>query len=116
MSGLWKAAAIVLLAALLLTGAGWALAAHDRDVARVDLGAERTRNDELRTSIREQNRAVETMGTAKALAEARGQAAQQAAAATGKRFDGALQRLVGARATTCAEAMPAVNLLLESVR
>lgn len=118
--GIWRVAAIALLAALPLVGggagAGWWLAAHDRDRALADLAAERTRADGLVTGIREQNRAVEAMASAKAAADARGQAAQQLAAANGKRFDGALARLAGRRATTCDDAMPAVNQLLEGVR
>ncbi|WGG51837.1 hypothetical protein [Rugamonas sp. DEMB1] len=118
--GIWKVAAIVLLAALPLVGggagAGWWLAAHDRDQARADLATERTRADALTAGIREQNRAVEAMASAKAAADARGQAAQQLSAENGRRFDGALAQLAGRRATTCDEAMPAVNQLLESVR
>lgn len=118
--GVWKVAAIALLAALPLVGggagAGWWLAAHDRDQARAELATERTRADALTAGIREQNRAVEALASAKAAADARGQAAQQLAAANGKRFDGALAQLAGRRATTCDDAMPAVNLLLESVR
>lgn len=117
---IWKVVAIALLAALLLVGggagAGWWLAAHDRDRALSDLAGERTRADGLATGIREQNRAVEAMANAKASADARGQAAQQLAAANGKRFDGALAQLAGRRAATCDDAMPAVNQLLESVR
>lgn len=118
--GMWRVGAIVLAALLVVSGAGlgggWWLAAHDRDQARADLAAERTRADGLATGIREQNRAVEAMASAKAAADARGQAAQQLAAANGRRFDGALAQLAGRRATTCDDAMPAVNQLLESVR
>ena len=114
--GIWKLAAIALLA----TGGGlgfeWWSAVHDRDRAVADLAAERTRADDLQVGIQEQNRAVAALAEAKRLSDARGAAAQQLAAANGRRFDGALQKLAGARATTCDEAMPAVNQLLESVR
>lgn len=113
---LWRIAAAGLFAALVVCSIGWGLAAHDRNQARAKLVAERTRGDELRASIREQNRAVDALAAAKTAADARGLAAQQLAAANGKRFDGALQRLAGVRATTCAEAMPAVNQLLEAIR
>lgn len=117
---LWKAAAIALLALQLVVAGGmgfeWWSAAHDRDAARADLGTERTRADALQAGIREQNRAMEVLTKAKADADARGATAQQLAAANGRRFDGALQQLAGARAATCADAMPYVNQLLESVR
>ena len=118
--GIWKIAAILLLALLLVVGAGagcgWWLAAHDRDRAETQLGAERLRTAELGAAIREQNRAVDALAVAKRDADARGLAAQQAAAAAGRRYDGALARIAGAKAMTCADAMPAVNLLLEGVR
>lgn len=118
--GIWKIIAVVLLAALLVvgawTGGGWYLAARDRDAARVDLAAERSANAELRGAIKVQNDAVEAAGDAKLLAEARGQAAQQQAAAAGRRFDAALAKVAGARATTCDEAMPTVDLILEATR
>lgn len=112
----WKVAAIGLLAALPAIGGGWWLAAHDLRQAQAELAAERTRADDLAVGIREQNRAVEAMASAKTAADARGQAAQQLAAANGKRFDGALAQLSGRRATTCDDAMPAVNQLLESMK
>ena len=59
--GLWKLVACALLLALAASGGGWWLAAHDRDIARADLAAERTVSDQLRTAIREQNRAVDAL-------------------------------------------------------
>ncbi|MGV7210513.1 hypothetical protein ACLB1G_21980 [Oxalobacteraceae bacterium A2-2] len=56
------------------------------------------------------------MAKATAEARARGQAAQVQAQAAGRRYDAALAQLAGARATSCADAMPAVNQLLEQVR
>ncbi|MEJ7804851.1 MAG: hypothetical protein WKG03_02880 [Telluria sp.] len=44
------------------------------------------------------------------------QAAQQLAAANGKRFDQALARAAGATAATCAEAMPVIDVVLEAIR
>lgn len=55
------------------------------------------------------------MAKATLAAQERG-ATAQAAAAKGKKYDAALVQIVGARATTCDEAMPAVRLLLEGVR
>jgi hypothetical protein len=107
--------AAALLAALAGAGAGWWLAARDRDQVRIDLIAERTTSEGLRTDIREQNRAVDALAKAKAAADARGALAQQLATANGKRFDGALAQIAAARATTCAEAMPAVNQLLNGI-
>lgn len=119
-AALWRAVAAGLLVLLVVTaiytGAGWWLAARDRDRARVELVEERRQNVVLRASIAVQNSAVNAMQLATAQADARGQAAQVQAAAAGRRYDAALARLVPARATTCAEAMPAVNQLLEDVR
>lgn len=119
-SGLWKFGAIAALAGGLVISAAlgyqWHMSAHDRDVARADLVAERAANDDLRTSIREQNRAVETMSEAKKAADARGQDAQRLAAANGRRFDGALDQIRQGKAATCDEAMPFVNQTLEAIK
>ena len=116
-SGLiWKIAAGLLLLGWVGAGASWWLAARDRDKVQAELVAEKVTNDGLRDSIREQNRAVDGLAKAKADAEARGTLAQQVAAATGKRFDGALAKLVTVKATTCADAMPAVNQLLKDIQ
>ncbi|MDQ1834674.1 hypothetical protein [Massilia scottii] len=119
-SGIWKIAAIVLLATLIAVlsagGTGWWMIASARDQALTDLRAEQAITTQLRGAIQLQNDAVEAAGNAKAAADARGLAAQQQAVANGKRFDAALARVAGARATTCDEAMPAVNVILEWVR
>ncbi|MDN2710589.1 hypothetical protein O0880_14280 [Janthinobacterium sp. SUN118] len=119
-SGIWKAVAIVLAAALLLvassTGTGWWLAAGDRAAARAALVQEQGVSAQLRASITEQNRAIDGMAAATLAAQERGTAARAAAVATGRKYDAALARITGARATTCDEAMPAVRLLLEGVR
>lgn len=119
-SGIWKAAAIVLAAMLLLvassTGTGWWMAAGDRDAARAALVQEQGVSAQLRSSITEQNRAIDGMAKATLAAQERGAAAQAAAAAKGKKYDATLAQIMGARATTCDEAMPAVRLLLEGVR
>lgn len=112
----YKLLSIALLVLLLAIGAGWGLAAHDRDQAKANLSTERDVSDQLRGSIREQNLGIEALAAAKSAADARGVLAQQLAVANGKRFDGALARIAGAKATTCAEAMPAVNQLLESMQ
>lgn len=119
-SGIWKVAAIALAAVLLVvassTGTGWWLAAGDRDTARAALVLEQGVSGQLRASISEQNHAIDGMAKATLAARERGAAAQAAAAAKGKKYDAALAQIAGARATTCAEAMPAVRLLLEGVR
>ncbi|MET3132851.1 hypothetical protein AAKU55_003132 [Oxalobacteraceae bacterium GrIS 1.11] len=112
----YKLLSIALLAALAGAGGGWWLAARDRDHAQVALAAERTRADEFQVSIREQNNAVAALAEAKRAADARGAAAQQLAAAAGRRYDGALARLTAVKATTCADAMPAVNQLLKDMQ
>lgn len=116
----WKLATLVLLAILLAGGAAggalWWSAAAARDKALVDLAAEKGVNAQLRAGVDDQNRAIQTWYRASEDAKARGQVAQQQAAINGQRFDAALQLLVGAKATTCAEAMPYVNQLLEKVR
>ncbi|KAB8052274.1 hypothetical protein GCN74_26140 [Janthinobacterium sp. FT14W] len=119
-SGIWKAAAIVLAALLLLvasaTGTGWWLATDDRDAARAALVQEQSASTALRASITEQNAAIDGMAKATLAAQERGAAAHAAATAKGKKYDAALAQVAGVRATTCDEAMPAVRLLLEGVR
>lgn len=118
--GIWKIAAIMLLFAWALTaiglGANWWLAARDLDIAKVDLKAEQRLSAQYSASIREQNLAVGVLAGQKKLAEERGAAAQQLAAAHGKRLDLALQRTTGATATTCTEAMATVDTVLEAIR
>ena len=112
-------AAALLLALVLVgtvTGAGWWLAARDRDAARAELVAERALSAQYRDAIAEQNRAVQALADQKTAAEARGLAAQQIAAANGRRFDLVLAQTRAVRATTCTEAMPVVNAALEAVR
>lgn len=117
---IWKPLAIGTTAALLLivagTSGGWWLAAGARDAARVELAAEKALSAQYRDSIAEQNRAVDALAEQKAGAEARGDAARQLAAANGKRLDLALQRTAGTVATTCSEAMPTVDAVLEAIR
>ncbi|MGK5049853.1 hypothetical protein ACQ4WP_28805 [Janthinobacterium sp. GB4P2] len=119
-SGIWKVATIALAAMLLVvasaTGTGWWLAAGDRNAARASLVQEQGVSTQLRSSITEQNRAIDGMAKATMAAQERGVAAQAAAAAKGKKYDAALTQITGARAATCDEAMPAVRLLLEGVR
>ncbi|ATQ75099.1 hypothetical protein CR152_11615 [Massilia violaceinigra] len=118
--GIWKIVAVILLAALLMvgawTGGGWFLAARDRDAARVELVAEQAKSAAYAAAVERQNAAVAALADAKREAEARGQAAQQHAAAAGRRFDAAVAKVASARATTCDEAMPTVNLILEATR
>ena len=98
------------------TGSGWWLAARDRDQAQAGLIAEQAVSAGLRAGIREQNAAVSALSAAKEAADARGLLAGQLAEANGRRFDGALARIKDAKATTCADAMPAVNLLLKGLQ
>ncbi len=116
----WKVAAIGLAAALVASsaylGGNWWLAARDRDKEHADLVAERQANEGLRGAIREQNHAVETMATAKKLAEQRGAAARKLAAAHARRYDDILARHAGATATTCADAMPVVRDILGAIK
>ena len=119
-SGIWKAAAIMLAAVLLVVasaaGTGWWLAAGDRAAARAALVVEQGVSAALRNSIAEQNLAVDGMARATLLAQQRGEAAQAAAAAAGRKYQAAQVQLAGVRATTCDEAMPAVRAMLEIVR
>lgn len=119
-NGIWRVIAIVLAAVLLVvasaTGTGWWLADGDRDQALVDLKAEQGVSAALRASIAEQNQAVDGMARATLAAQQRGEAAQAAAAAAGKKYSAAQAQLAGVRAMTCAEAMPAVRAMLEIVR
>lgn len=117
---IWKPLAIGALICVVVvgvgTGFGWWLAARDRDQAKVDLKAEQALSAQCRDAISEQNRAVQALADQKTLAEERGAAAQQLAAANGKRFDQALANAAGAKATTCTEAMPTVDTVLEAIR
>ncbi|NIA00886.1 hypothetical protein [Massilia sp. CCM 8734] len=118
--GLWQIAAIVLLVVLIVVvsagGTGWWMIASARDQALADLKDEQAASAALRLAIERQNGVVTAAGAAKLEADARGQAAQQQAAVAGRRFDAALAKVAGARATTCDEAMPTVDLILEATR
>jgi hypothetical protein len=118
--GIWKVAAIGLLAGMVASSAylgyQWHMAAHDREQAKADLATERAANAELRAGITEQNMATDALTAQKSAAEARGAQAQQVAAANGRRFDKALEQIKSAKAATCADAMPAVNAALEAIR
>jgi hypothetical protein len=117
---LWKVAAAALAGLLLVGGVagGTALWLKDRALtqAQVDLTAANARADDYQAAIREQNRATEALAKAKIEADARGAAARAQAAEQGKRYDNALQQMAGAHATSCEDAMPFVNKLLEDVR
>ena len=118
--GIWKVATIALAGLLLVGGAAggaalW-MATSARDKALADLDDSRLLVVGLRAGVDAQNTAIMKLGEDRLAAEARGKAAQQIAAANGRRFDGALERMAGARATTCAEAMPAVNQLLKDLK
>lgn len=116
----WKIATLVLLAILLAGGGAggalWWAAAAARDQALADLAVEKGVTAQLRAGVDDQNRAIQQWYRASEDAAARGRTAQQQAEANGRRYDSALQQLAGARATTCADAMPYVNKMLEGVR
>lgn len=117
---LWKPVAAVLLLVLgmacVACGTGWFLALRERDSALAELDTERDQRAACGAALDQQNSAMVELAEQKAAADLRGQAARQLAAAEGKRFDQALAQVRGAKATTCAEAMPAVNMILESIR
>jgi hypothetical protein len=116
----WKVATLALLVVLLAGGGAggalWWSAAAARDKALTDLAAEKGINAQLRAGVEDQNRAIQVWYRASEDAKERGQVAWQQAAINGQRFDAALQQMAGAKATTCADAMPYVNQLLERVR
>lgn len=101
--GIWKVFVIVLAAVLLVVASatGWWLAAGDRDLARAALVVEQGTSAALRTSIAEHNLAVEGMARATLAAQQRGEAAQAAAAAAGRKYNAAQAQLASVRATTC---------------
>lgn len=117
---LWKVATLVLLAVMLVCGGAggalWWTAAAARDQALADLKKEQGINAQLRAGVDVQNTAILAQADRAREAEARGRAAQEAAVANGRRYDQALQLAIGAKATSCADAMPYVNQLLEKVR
>jgi hypothetical protein len=119
-AGVWKIAALLLLAALLAVmsagGTGWWLAARARDSAQADLSAERLKNAACGAAVTRQNEALDALAAASREARERGLAARQQAAAGARRFDSALARVAAAKAHTCEEAMPAVNTILEAIR
>jgi hypothetical protein len=113
---LWKVAAVGLLLALIGAGAGWFMAAHDRDAALTSLATEQAKNAKLAAAIELQNAAVAALADQKAAAEARGAQAAALAAANGRRFDSALAAAQGAHATTCADAIPVVDAILKEIK
>ena len=119
-AGIWKIAAVVLAVLLLVVitgaGTGWWLAAAARDQALASLVVEQGASAALRASIGTQNKAVQSMHDATVAADKRRRAAQELAAANGRRLDAAQAKLTGARATTCDEAMPFVDQLLKDVK
>lgn len=78
-SGIWKAGAIAALMLAAGAGGGWALAAHDRNVARADLAAERKVTGELKAAIHDQNIAIGGLAAATAEAVTKRKEAEAAA-------------------------------------
>jgi len=119
-SQLWKVAALMASGLVLVVGVGagtgWYLASAARDDALRDLRAEQGVSAELRAGIKTQNTAIIQWYDQAKQAQARGDAAMAVAQVNGRRYDAALQQLAGGKATSCEEAMPYVNQLLEKVR
>lgn len=121
---LWMkvAAGALLLAALYGAYAVWRHSIYQegwdaRDAtAKTELAAEKAISEQLRAGIREQNKATDALAAAKAKSDAAGAAAIKLADANGKRLDLVLGQVAGARATTCDDAMPAVDAILKGVR
>lgn len=119
-AGIWKvttvALAVLLVVVITGAGTGWWLAAAARDEALASLVAEQGASAALRASIGVQNSAVKSMHDVTVAADKRRRAAEALAVAAGRRYDAAQAKLAGARATTCDEAMPFVNQLLEDIK
>lgn len=119
-SGIWKLAAIVLAGLLVVGGAAggtaWWMASSARDKALAELDTSKLLVADLRAGVNAQNTAIMNLGSEKLAAEKRGAAAQQIAAVNGRRYDAALAAVAGARATTCDDAMPAVDQLLRDIK
>ena len=118
--GIWKVAAIGLAGLLVVGGAAggtalW-LAGSARDDALAKLETSRLLVADLRAGIVVQNTAILTQANLARDAETRGKAAKKLAAVNGRRYDAALAAAASARATTCDEAMPAVNQLLKDLK
>ena len=118
--GIWKVAAIALAGLMVVGGAAggtalW-LTSSARDDALAKLDTSRLLVADLRAGVDAQNKAILTQANLAREAEARGKAAKKLAAVNGRRYDAALAAAAGARATTCDEAMPAVNQLLKDLK
>jgi hypothetical protein len=117
---LWKAVAIALLIALVGTvlGLGGKLWLTDRDLnkAKEELAVANTNVVNLRTSISIQNAAVDTLKADKDKADARADAAWRVAAGKSVQMDKILKNIQDIKATTCQEAMPVVNQVLEGLK
>jgi hypothetical protein len=79
-SGIWKVGAIATLVVAAGAGGGWALAAHERNVARAQVEKLHTENGDLKAAMKEQNIAVGAMAASTAEAVRRREAAEKAAA------------------------------------
>jgi hypothetical protein len=79
-SGIWKVGAIATLVVAAGAFGGWALAAHDRNVARAQVEKLHTENGDLKAAMTEQNIAVGAMAASTAEAVRRREAAEKAAA------------------------------------
>lgn len=75
----WKAGTIAALVLAAGAGGGWAIAAHDRNVARADLVAERKVTGELKAAIHDQNIAIGGLAAATAEAVTKRKEAEAAA-------------------------------------
>lgn len=103
--GIWKVVAIALASLLVVggvgLGGGWWLAAHDRDIAKVDLRHAQDESATLRASINLQNSAVDAMALSVKAADERRDVAERYAV-TAIKATGAREAAARASAaTTC---------------
>lgn len=99
--GLWKVSAIVLAGLLLIAGANWWMAAHDRDSAESALTKEQGVSATLRASIALQNSAVDAMALSVRAADDRRDVAERYAVTAIKATGGREAAARASAATTC---------------
>lgn len=117
---LWKVAAIALLITLVgaVLGLGGKLWLTDRDLnkAKEELAVANTNVANLRVAIGTQNAAVDALKSDKDKADARADAAWRVAVGVGAKADKIMKNIEGIKATTCQEAMPVVNQVLDGLK
>lgn len=113
---LWQALCVALGAALLYSGWQWYGAHRDLGLCRQQLAQEQLTSERLRGEITVQNAKVEALGKEQVERDKRLTLALQLASSKSKTADAALKRAEGAKAQTCAEAMPVVNDILKGLQ